>query len=59
MRSAARDGEKPLHRGGAALLAAGDTLARTLRAPIEMPVGPFMVLLGVPLFLWLLRKVVA
>ena len=44
--------------GGAALLAAGDTLARTLRAPIEMPVGPFMVLLGVPLFLWLLRKAV-
>lgn len=42
--------------GGAALLAAGDTLARTLRAPIEMPVGPFMVVLGVPLFLWLLRK---
>ena len=44
--------------GGAALLAAGDTLARTLRAPIEMPVGPFMVVLGVPLFLWLLRKAV-
>lgn len=44
--------------GGAALLAAGDTLARTLRAPVEMPVGPFMVLLGVPLFLWLLRKAV-
>lgn len=44
--------------GGAALLAAADTLARTLRAPIEMPVGPFMVVLGVPLFLWLLRKVV-
>ncbi len=43
--------------GGAALLAAGDTLARTLRAPIEMPVGPFMVVLGVPLFLWLLRRV--
>ena len=42
--------------GGAALLAAGDTLARTLRAPIEMPVGPFMVVLGVPLFLWLLRR---
>ncbi len=44
--------------GGAGLLAAADTLARTLRAPIEMPVGPFMVILGVPLFLWLLRKVV-
>jgi len=44
--------------GGAALLAAGDTLARPLRAPIEMPVGPFMVVLGVPLFLWLLRRAV-
>ncbi len=44
--------------GGAALLTAADTLARTLRAPIEMPVGPFMVLLGIPLFLWLLRKAV-
>ncbi|HEY2714820.1 MAG TPA: iron ABC transporter permease [Solirubrobacterales bacterium] len=44
--------------GGAALLAAADTLARTLRAPIEMPVGPFLVVLGVPLFLWLLRRAV-
>lgn len=44
--------------GGAALLAGADTLARTLRAPIEMPVGPFMVVLGVPLFLWLLRRAI-
>ncbi|MDQ2622203.1 MAG: iron ABC transporter permease, partial [Actinomycetota bacterium] len=44
--------------GGAVLLVAGDTLARTIVAPIEMPVGPFLVLLGVPLFLWLLRKAV-
>jgi len=44
--------------GGAALLTAADTLARMVRAPIEMPVGPFIVLLGVPLFLWLLRKAV-
>ena len=43
---------------GAALLVAGDTLARTVVAPIEMPVGPFLVILGVPLFLWLLRKAV-
>ena len=42
--------------GGAALLAGADTLARVVRAPIELPVGPFLVLLGVPLFLWLLRK---
>jgi iron complex transport system permease protein len=44
--------------GGAALLVAGDTLARTVRAPLELPVGPFMVLIGVPVFLWLLRKAV-
>lgn len=43
---------------GAALLVAGDTLARTIAAPVEMPVGPFLVILGVPLFLWLLRKAV-
>lgn len=43
---------------GAALLTGADTLARTIAAPIEMPVGPFLVLLGVPLFLWLLRKAV-
>ena len=27
-------------------------------APVEVPVGPFLVLLGVPIFLWLLRKAV-
>lgn len=43
---------------GAVLLVAGDTLARTVAAPVEMPVGPFLVILGVPLFLWLLRKAV-
>jgi iron complex transport system permease protein len=44
--------------GGAALLVAGDTLARTVKPPLELPVGPFMVVLGVPMFLWLLRKAV-
>lgn len=43
---------------GAALLTAADTLARTVLAPIELPVGPLMVVLGVPLFLWLLREAV-
>jgi iron complex transport system permease protein len=43
---------------GAALLLAGDTLARTVKAPIELPVGPLMVVLGVPLFLFLLRRAV-
>jgi iron complex transport system permease protein len=41
---------------GAALLLAGDTLARVVLAPRELPVGPLMVVLGVPLFLWLLRR---
>lgn len=41
---------------GAALMMVGDTLARTVAAPLELPVGPLMVLLGVPLFLWLLRR---
>jgi iron complex transport system permease protein len=43
---------------GAAILLAGDTLARVVLAPVELPVGPFMVLLGVPLFLALLRRAV-
>ncbi len=43
---------------GAALLTAGDVFARTIKAPLELPVGPMMVAIGVPLFLWLLRKAV-
>lgn len=39
---------------GAVLVLGADTLARTVVAPIELPVGPIMVLLGVPLFLYLL-----
>ncbi|MDO8212133.1 iron ABC transporter permease [Conexibacter sp. CPCC 206217] len=41
---------------GAALVTAGDVVARTIKAPIELPVGPIMVAIGVPLFLWLMRK---
>ncbi len=41
---------------GAAVLLIGDTLARTVVAPIELPVGPLMVVLGVPWFLILLRR---
>jgi iron complex transport system permease protein len=41
---------------GAALLTAGDVLARVIAKPEVLPVGPFMVVLGVPLFLWLLRR---
>jgi iron complex transport system permease protein len=41
---------------GATLLTAGDLLARVVAKPEVLPVGPFMVVLGVPLFLWLLRR---
>lgn len=43
---------------GALLLLAGDTAARVVAAPIELPVGPLMVAIGVPLFLFLLRRAV-
>jgi iron complex transport system permease protein len=42
--------------GGGALLVAADTLARTLAAPIELPVGAVMALLGVPAFVWLVVR---
>lgn len=39
---------------GACLLIAADTLARTLLAPAEMPVGLLTSLIGGPYFLWLI-----
>jgi iron complex transport system permease protein len=41
---------------GGALLVLADTLARTLVAPTQLPVGVLTALAGVPLFLWLLRR---
>lgn len=41
---------------GAALLTLADTAARTVFAPLEVPVGVLTALLGVPLFLLLLRR---
>jgi iron complex transport system permease protein len=41
---------------GAIFLVVADTLARTLFAPAEIPVGILMVFLGGPFFLYLLRK---
>ena len=41
---------------GSILLVFSDTLARTLMAPMEMPVGIFTALLGGPFFLYLLRS---
>ena len=42
--------------GGAALLCGCDALAHSAFAPVEVPVGIFTALLGVPLFLALARK---
>lgn len=41
---------------GGALLLLADTLARTLFAPQQLPVGVLTALLGVPLFLYLLQR---
>jgi len=41
---------------GGALLVLADTLARTIVAPAQLPVGVLTALAGVPLFLWLLRR---
>ncbi|MFN7086939.1 MAG: FecCD family ABC transporter permease [Burkholderiales bacterium] len=41
---------------GGAFLTFADTLARTLLAPQQLPVGVFTALLGVPLMLWLLGR---
>ena len=41
---------------GGTLLVVADTLARTLTAPVEVPVGVITALIGVPAFLWLLQR---
>lgn len=41
---------------GAVFVVLADTLARTLIAPRELPVGAITALLGAPLFIYLLRK---
>jgi iron complex transport system permease protein len=41
---------------GGTLLAAADLVARTVAAPRQLPVGAIMALLGVPVFLFLLRR---
>lgn len=54
----------PNHRGllpasalaGATFLVIADTLARTVLAPTELPVGMLTALVGGPFFLWLLRR---
>jgi iron complex transport system permease protein len=42
--------------GGAALMLLADTAARTIAAPIELPVGALLALLGGPTFTLILRR---
>ena len=42
--------------GGAIALVIADTLARTVVAPSELPVGAVTALVGAPFFIYLLRK---
>lgn len=42
--------------GGAVVLVLADTLARTLVAPAELPIGILTALLGAPTFLWILLR---
>ena len=41
---------------GGSFLVLADTLARTLLAPMQLPVGVITALLGVPVFLYLLNR---
>ncbi len=41
---------------GGLLLLLADDLARTAVAPVELPVGVLMALIGAPFFLWLLKR---
>lgn len=43
--------------GGAVLVLLSDLLARTVRAPVELPLGAITALVGVPVFLARLRRV--
>ena len=42
--------------GGAAMVVAVDTLARTVAAPVEIPVGLLTAIVGAPVFLWFLTR---
>ena len=41
---------------GATFLVLADALARTAAAPAELPIGVVTAFVGVPFFLWLLRR---
>jgi iron complex transport system permease protein len=42
--------------GGAIAIVVADTLARTLVAPTELPVGAMTALAGAPVFIYLMRR---
>ncbi|BAK38077.1 putative ABC transporter permease protein [Microlunatus phosphovorus NM-1] len=42
--------------GGAVFLVLADTVARTVAAPLELPIGVVTALVGAPFFLWLMRR---
>ncbi|MGH7839807.1 MAG: iron chelate uptake ABC transporter family permease subunit [Candidatus Binataceae bacterium] len=42
--------------GGAIAVALADTLARTIVAPTELPVGAMTAAIGAPVFIYLLRR---
>jgi iron complex transport system permease protein len=44
--------------GGAILIVLADTLARTVVAPTELPVGAMTALVGAPVFIYLMRRMV-
>jgi len=43
--------------GGALFVIVADTVARTIIAPRELPVGAITALIGAPLFIYLLKRV--
>jgi len=42
--------------GGAIIIVVADTLARTVVAPTELPVGAMTALAGAPVFIYLMRR---
>jgi len=42
--------------GGAAMVVAVDTLARTVASPVEIPVGLLTAIVGAPVFIWFLMR---
>jgi iron complex transport system permease protein len=41
---------------GATFMLMADTLARTISAPYEAPVAAILAIIGLPFFLWVVRK---